>query len=259
MRNSVGRGLVAAMLWSHLLYAGQPGSSTDQPFSQPLPPEIVKAWGEAGARVQWMRDLPPQPSQVYSFWLPHRDKAEPGAKPAFRFHKTKEDLLAKLPAPGVAFGLENFDCRGVTEAWLKQLAKFKSLQSLNIGGSRALNDAAVKELGGLIQLQGLYLYYTPLTDAGLKELAALKNLQALDLSNTRVTDAGLKHLAGLKSLRALNLGATEVMDAGLKELATLKSLRWLNLRGTKATPTGVAALQKELPACNIVLAVADRD
>jgi hypothetical protein len=29
-------------------------------------------------------------------------------------------------------------------------------------------------------------------------------------------------------------------------------LRWLSLHGTKATAAGVAALQKELPACKIL-------
>jgi len=42
-----------------------------------------------------------------------------------------------------------------------------------------------------------------------------------------------------------------VTDAGLKELAGLKSLRWLRLNDTKVTAAGVAALQKELPACKI--------
>jgi hypothetical protein len=223
---------------------------------KPLPPAVVKAWSDAGAEVGWMKDLPPQPTGGYAYWEPFREKAEPGAMPAFRFHPADEEVLAKLPDPGVAFGLD-FHCSAVTGVWLKKLAGLKSLRSLNVGGSLVLTDECLKELAGLKDLQGLYLFYTHVTDAGLKELAGLKGLQALDLSDTKVSEAGCKQLAGLKSLRALNLGETRVTDAGLIGLAGLKSLQWVNLHRTRVTATGVAALQKELPACNIALAAAD--
>ena len=218
-------GLAVLASFGSCVSAGAGADKKDAP--KPLPPEIVKAWHDAGADVGWMKDLPPQPTGGYEFWEPFREKVGPGAVPAFRFHPDKEDVLATLPDPGVAFGLD-FHCSPVTGAWLKKLAGLKSLRSLNVGGSLVL------------------------TDEELKELAGLKNLQALDLSNTQVTGAGLKELAGLKSLQALNLGATQVTDARLKELAGLKSLRWLNLNRTEVTAAGVAGLQKDLPKCKII-------
>jgi hypothetical protein len=223
---------------------------TDAP--KPLPQEIVKAWRDAGANVGWMKDVPPQPTGGNDYWEPFREKVEPGAMLAFRFHPEKEGVLTKLPDPGVAFGLD-LHCWPGKDAEVKELAGLKSLQSLNIGGSLLLTDAGLKELAGLKNLRGLYLFYAPVTDAGLKELAGLKNLQALDLSHTQVTDAGLKELAGLKSLQALNLGWTKVTDAGLNALAGVKSLEWLNLDRTGVTARGVAALQKELPKCKIMI------
>jgi hypothetical protein len=218
---------------------------------QPLSAEITKAWRDAGAEVGWMRDTPPRPDSGYEFWAPWRKDAEAGAMPAFKFLQ-KEGVLARLPNPGVAFGLD-LHCWPGSDADLRELSRLKHLQSLNIGGALLLTDAGLKGLAAMKDLRGLYLFHAPITDAGLKQLAALTNLQALDISSTRLTDAGLKDLAGLKQLRALNLGRTDVTDAGLKQLAGLQNLRWLNLGGTGVTARGVAALQKELPDCNITV------
>jgi internalin A len=105
-------------------------------------------------------------------------------------------------------------------------------------------------------LQTLRLF--GMRDAGLKELAGLKILRTLEI-NGNVTDAGLKDLAaglkelgGLKNLQKFDLQNNyEVTDAGLKELTGLTSLQTLWLYRTKATAKGVAALQKDLPACKI--------
>jgi hypothetical protein len=223
---------------------------------RPLPPGVVKAWRDAGAGVGWAKDEPPQRTGGYGFWEPFRETNEPGAVPAFRYHPREQGELAKLPDPGVPFGLDTHCC-GLNDAGLKEFAGLKSLRSLNLGGALRLSDAGMKELAPLKNLQALYLFFAPVTDAGLKDLAGLKNLRVLDLSHTRVTGPGLKGLAGLPRLRALNLNYTGVTDAGLKELAGLKSLRWLGLDRTGATAAGVAALQKELPACKIIF-TADR-
>ncbi len=54
---------------------------------------------------------------------------------------------------------------------------------------------------------GLRLNGTAINDAGLKDVARLRQLQELDLSETGVHDWGLKHLAGLKQLQVLQLMA----------------------------------------------------
>jgi hypothetical protein len=214
-----------------------------------MPPKVAAAWRDAGAVLGWMKDLPPQ-ADGYAFWGPWRDKGEPGAVPAFRYHPDKKGTLARLPDPGVAFGLDTHCCAMNAEE-LKELAGLTSLHSLNLGGGLLVTDKGLKQLAPLRNLHALYLFYTNVTDAGLKELAGLNHLQALDLYSTRVTDAGLKHLTGLKNLQALNLGFTRVTDAGLRELAGLKRLRWLVLGRTRVTAAGIAALQKDLPKCKI--------
>jgi internalin A len=194
---------------------------------KPLPPAIVKVWRDAGAVVGWMKDQPPQ-TGVYRFWEPWREKGVAGALPAFRFpERNAGGVLAKFPDPGTAFGLD-FHCGYYAGVTLKELAKLKNLQSLCIGGVQGKAYADLKDLAGMTNLRGLYLFYLPVTDAQLKHLAGLKNLQVLDLSHTQVTDTGMKELAGVKCLQ------------------------WLNLRSTEVTPAGVAALQKQLPKCKIV-------
>jgi internalin A len=231
------------------VFIGAEPDKKDTP--KPLPPEIVKTWRKAGASVGWMKDMPPQPSDGYGYCEPYREKVEPRAVPAFRYHPEKEGQLAKLPDPGVPFGLDAHCC-GMSDADLKELAGLKSLQSLNLGGALRLSDAGLKELAPLKKLQALYLFYAPVTDAGLKTLAGLRQVRVLDLSHTRVKDAGLKELVRLRSLQALNLSFTKVTDAGLEELAGLKRLQWLNVDRTNVTARGVAALQKKLPKCNIL-------
>ena len=63
-----------------------------------------------------------------------------------------------------------------------------------------VTDAWLKELAGLKSLQTLGLSFTSVTDVGLKEVAKLKQLQSLYLGNTKVSDTGLKELAGLTEL-----------------------------------------------------------
>src|SRR5713101_4745629 len=91
------------------------GADGDKDQPQPLPPEIVKAWRDAGAKVGWMKDVPAE--RGYGYWEPFREKVKPGAIPAFRFHPKNEEVLAKLPDPGVPFGLD-LHCTQVTGPWL---------------------------------------------------------------------------------------------------------------------------------------------
>ncbi len=217
-----------------------------------LSAETAKAWQDAGAELGWMKNVPPE-SGAHHFWEPWREKGEAGAMPAFRFpERSAGGVLATLPDPGIPFGLD-FHCGFYAGVKLKELAALKNLQSLSLGGVQGKAYADLKELAALSDLRGLYLFYLPVTDEQLKNLSGLKNLRTLDLTHTPVTDAGLKELAGLRSLHALNLGQTKVTDAGLKDLAGLKSLQELNLHRTKVTEAGIAALQKELPACKIIL------
>jgi hypothetical protein len=152
----------------------------DKDAPKPLPTEIVKAWRDVGAVVGWMKDVPPK-SDTYKFWEPWREQDDAEAIPAFRFpEKNAGGVLAKLPDPGTGFGLD-FHCGYYAGVTLKELAKLKNLQSLCIGGVQGKAYADLKDLAGMTNLRGLYLFYLPVTDAQLKHLAGLENLQVLDV------------------------------------------------------------------------------
>src|SRR5436853_7338754 len=88
--------------------AGAKPEKQDAP--KPLPPEIVKAWRDAGFEVGWMKDVPPESGRSWGFWRPWREKGEAGAIPAFGHpRRNAEGVLAKLPDPGTPFGLD-FPC-----------------------------------------------------------------------------------------------------------------------------------------------------
>jgi hypothetical protein len=113
---------------------------------KPLPPEIAKAWRDAGFEVGWMKDVPPR-SPSWGFWRPWREKSERGAIPAFGLpEKEAGGVLAKLPDPGTPFGLD-FHCGPDAGVTLKEFAKLKNLQSLNLktAGVTATGVAAMQK------------------------------------------------------------------------------------------------------------------
>src|SRR5262245_27076325 len=201
----------------HLVQAGDDAKAGPKP----LPPDVVKALTAAGAEVGWMRPNH-WPYPEFS-----SDKiAPPGAVAAFRVAGWGENTLARLPDPGVPFGLDLLG--NPTDLFLKQLAGLKSLQSLHLLGSN-VTDVGLKELAGLKGLQALTVGGYPIvTKAWLKELAGLKSLKSLYLHGGQITDAGVKELAGLKGLQALSLFDSRVTAAGLKKLAGLKNLESLH-------------------------------
>src|SRR5262249_37583092 len=156
-----------------------------------------------------------------SLYFSEREEGQAGDLPAFHFSEwehgegeqsiVSKGVVARLPVPTAAFGL---DLSGtmVTDAGLKELARFKSLQALKLANVSEVTDGGWKELTALKGLQSLDLSQAMLTDAGLKELAHLKGLQMLNLSATGMTNGRLKELTAFKSLQTLKLGYTEVTD-----------------------------------------------
>src|SRR5262249_1527809 len=78
-----------------------------------LSAEVMKAWKEAGAEVGWM-------GANSTLFSTERDILR-GKRtlPAFRFPRWREGVIAKLPAPGVAFGLD-LSSTQITDEGLKE-------------------------------------------------------------------------------------------------------------------------------------------
>ena len=108
---------VPAVLASCSLFAGAAADKKEAP--RPLPPEIVKAWRDAGADVGWMKNLPPQPEDGYGYWVPWREKGAPGAAPAFRFHPESSRLcsLHRTETHSICFTSLNIKFRLRQKVW----------------------------------------------------------------------------------------------------------------------------------------------
>ena len=136
----------------------------------PLPAEIVAEWKKEGARVGWLGRT------GVGYLVFHGDDQSMEADvSAFQFKPWQAGVIGRLPVPPRGFGISLSGTK-VTDAGLKELAAFRSLQALDLGS-------------------------TQVTDAGLRELTALQSLQALALGGTRITDAGLWRNARLRGER----------------------------------------------------------
>jgi Leucine-rich repeat (LRR) protein len=224
------------------IYANSNDDKNDAP--KPLARETVKAWRGVGANVGWMK------MELGDNRPTFQVEGQGSGITVFQFTEWKEGVLAKMPDPGMPFGLD-LNLTKMTDQGLKELVGLKSLQALYLAGTQ-VTDEGLKDLAGRKSLLTLDVRWTKVTVTGLKELAGLTTLQRLYLNHCGVTDAGIKELSRLKNLQILNISASEVTDAGLKEVAGLKNLQSLIMWGTKATPAGVAELRKELPKCRIV-------
>jgi hypothetical protein len=180
-------------------------------------------------------------------------------------------VLASLPRLEV---LRMYDCEGITDAALKEIARakrlgkvrieqanivgtglgelsaLKQLEELNLRGC-PISDKSAELLRALPRLTVLELASTRLSDAGVMKLAELKELRLLSLADVDLTDAGLKAIGTLKALSCLDLSSTKMTDRGLKELYQLQELTTLRLFHTNVTEDGVAALRNALPDCTV--------
>jgi hypothetical protein len=81
--------------------------------------------------------------------------------------------------------------------WLRTLAGFTALTSLNLVGCREVSDCGMRALAGLIALTSLNLARCfKLTNGGFRELSGLTALTCLDLSDCwQVSDDGMRAVA----------------------------------------------------------------
>lgn len=114
-----------------------------------------------------------------------------------------------------------------------------------------LTDDDMRFVTKLVNLRSLWLEANNITDRGLVELCSLDRLEYLWLQNTPITDAGLTVLANFPQLQDLDLSGTDVSDGAVPTLVKCRQLRRLGLANTSVTAAGIAALQKELPDCQI--------
>lgn len=166
----------------------------------------------------------------------------------------------------------------ITDEAMETVAKWKSLERLDLGATlnvsnqglaklrnlprltkltapESLNDASLHEISSLEHLATLRIlgwfrphpgYVSPLlrpiTADGFKQLAKLKQLRELSFAGVWIGDDDIAFLEQLPRLKRLELASTDVSDEGLHRLAPLEELEWLNLTGTNVTGVGFEQL-----------------
>jgi hypothetical protein len=263
------------LLLSALLMLGFAPAPFRKPVAKKLDPQVIAAWQNAGCEIGWYGRTRDGGWQ-YTTGKPEDDNA----LAALWWNPQIDPVsLRKLPAPNAPVGLFLGSAPSLpqlTDAGMKEIARFKTVRHLAISGTRVtdtglkelleikdslqglvlgsldISDEGLKSVGKLLGLRYLMLGNSPkVTDTGVKELTRLTNLHTLGLTNTKVTDASLKVIAGFRGLEELHLGLTAVTDEGLKELHGLIHLKYLSLPRTGVTKEGVAQLQKALPKVKI--------
>lgn len=138
---------------------------------------------------------------------------------------------------------------------LRDLRHFDSLQILQIGDARNLNESETLELSGVEDcLQLKVLWFSNRSIVSLAPLAELTGLQKLSLSGCAPTD--LTPIAGLTGLSALGLSGTPVDD--LTPLRDLTGLRALALGGAPITSLEALA-GTNVEYLNMTLGQAERE
>ncbi len=122
----------------------------------------------------------------------------------------------------------------LSNAGLAKIAKFKSLQKLNLSGAE-FNDRS-PEFASLANLP-LAMFsatHASLSDVGLLAISKANSLEELVVGDCEsVSDAGLKNLPKLPNLKKLDVQGTSVTDLGVRTLAQAKELRFLNFYNDK--------------------------
>lgn len=118
----------------------------------------------------------------------------------------------------------------ITAEDVKMIARSKTVQHIDIRKAKNLDDAALKILAGIPQLEGIIIG-GEVTDAGLQTLGKCKSIHTVGLlSAKKITDAGVKEIAALPKLEVVFLESMTFTGAGFEPLAGSKTLRWVHMR-----------------------------
>lgn len=142
------------------------------------------------------------------------------------------ELLGHFPNL-LHLNLESVDGINDADQILAEIAKLKSLQTLNLSYWTQITDAGLEKIGNLPTLERLNLLScVKITDKGVLALGKLSNLRILCLSNcNKITDAALAVLKDFFALEELDLSTCPLIThAGLTHIPRDHSLKKLGLK-----------------------------
>ncbi len=139
----------------------------------------------------------------------------------------------------------------ITDDGVKYLSQLPELDTLSMGNTREITDAAIPHISKMPKLTNLKLGSTNITDQGLRKLAPVSKLDILELPNLKVTSVGVESLKNIPSLKIVTLDWTNVDDQALDFLAVLPNLQVLQLSRTQVTAAGMQRFREQHPNCAV--------
>ena len=104
------------------------------------------------------------------------------------------------------------------------LGAFRYLRYLNVADCHRITSSSLWAITGMTSLQDLDLSRClKVNDAGIKHLLSITNLEKLHIAETGVTAEGVKLLSSLRKLSVLDLGGLPVNDMSLSSLTVTYS------------------------------------
>jgi len=138
---------------------------------------------------------------------------------------------------------------GLTEAAIKDVGGMKQLEHLSISAGVHVNDTSMAEIAGLTKLNYLRLTgASAVTPAGWATLENFKGLKTLWLAESNLGDQGIQHFKPLTQLEDITLWGDTVTDAGGDVLLGLPDLKSVVL-SPRMTHEETVKLQAALPNC----------
>jgi F-box/leucine-rich repeat protein 14 len=124
---------------------------------------------------------------------------------------------------------------------LATLSDYPDLERLTIQECKGVTDAMLKDVAGLAGLEQLELLGVPITDAALAHLKANKSITTLLLGSTKVNGRGLSQLADTNIVN-LELLGPEFTTEGVRSLAKLAKLETLFVQCANVEIGGIGDL-----------------
>jgi len=249
-----------AILLAGLLLAAVSAARAQQPPSDaatstpaPIPTgnltqsQLIDILTKMGAVVKTEGDAPGGDMTSVIFPYSHTKRVTPGGYPVPPYPIT-DDLvhqISKLPKVTVLeFNMSN----GLTGAAIKDIGGVTQLEHLSLNGMR-VDDRSMADIAGLTKLNYLRLSGAGgVTVSGWATLENFKQLKTLWVAETNLGDQGIQHFKPLTQLEDITLYGTPVTDAGGDVLLGLPNLKSVRL-GPHMTSAETAKLQAALPKC----------
>jgi hypothetical protein len=173
----------------------------------------------------------------------------------------EKSLVARLAAPAIEqlalrrasqaiFDLEQLGAR-VARSQLFDGVEFRQqVESIEIGPAFTGTAEDLRRLEWVVTSK-VILVGPKIDDAWVRPIAKMPELEELHLYEAAVSDAAFAPLAEHPSLRHLGVYYTPLTDAALKHVTKIPSLLFLKLYGTKATQEGVAGLANSVQGTSV--------